>query len=126
MEKARNKLSVAKKLLDSKAYDDAVSRAYYAVFHAAQAMLLIEGLSADTHHGVVTLFGLHFVKTGKIDKKFGRYLANLKDNRENGDYEIFSTIDEEVAQKAVKEAGEFVAEINEFITQEIGEIWLKD
>lgn len=126
MEKARNKLSVAKKLLDSKAYDDAVSRAYYAVFHAAQAMLLIEGLSADTHHGVVTLFGLHFVKTGKIDKKFGRYLANLKDNRENGDYEIFSTIDEEVAQKAVKEAGEFVAEINEFITQKIGEIWLKD
>jgi len=61
-----------------------------------------------------------------LDKKFGRYLANLKDNRENGDYEIFSTIDEEVAQKAVKEAGEFVAEINEFITQEIGEIWLKD
>lgn len=118
LDKAQNKLGVAEKLLDSKAYDDAVSRAYYAAFHAAQAMLLIEGLSADTHHGVVTLFGLHFVKTGKIDKKFGRYLANLKDDRENGDYEIFSTIDEELARKAVKEAREFVAEINKLISQQ--------
>ncbi|MBA7714043.1 hypothetical protein ES703_123057 [subsurface metagenome] len=116
LDKSKGKLAVATFLLKSKAYEDAVSRAYYAAFHAAQALLLTEGLSADTHHGVVTLFGLHFVKTGKIDRKFGRYLANLKDERENGDYEIFSVIDEEVAKESIKEAEEFVEEAKRYLT----------
>ncbi len=68
-----------------------------------------------THHGVVTLFGLHFVRTGKFDKRFGRYLANLKDERENSDYEIFSVIDEEVAEEATKEAGEFFEETKRYL-----------
>ncbi|KAA0246288.1 MAG: HEPN domain-containing protein [Ignavibacteriales bacterium] len=87
--KAENKLSVAQKLYDSKDYEDSVSRAYYAVFHASQALLLTEGEKAETHKGVVTLFGLLFVKTGKFSKEFGKYLSNLKDDRESGDYEVF-------------------------------------
>lgn len=82
MDKAEAKLKVAKKLLSSGDYDDAVSRAYYAVFHAAQALLLTEGEKAETHKGVVTLFGLLFIKTGKFKKDLGKYLANLKDERE--------------------------------------------
>ncbi|MEW5817169.1 MAG: HEPN domain-containing protein [Spirochaetota bacterium] len=35
LEKAEKKLNVAKTLLKSEDYEDAVSRAYYAVFHAA-------------------------------------------------------------------------------------------
>ena len=113
IEKADEKLKVAEKLFQDKNYDDAVSRAYYAAFHSASALLLTEGLSADTHSGLVNLFGLHFVKTGKIEKKFGRFLANLKDDRESGDYEIFSTIDETVAKTAVSEARDFVAKIRQ-------------
>jgi len=56
--KAENKLAVAKRLYDLKDYEDSVSRAYYAVFHATQALLLTEGQKAESHKGVVTLFGL--------------------------------------------------------------------
>jgi hypothetical protein len=63
--------------LKSKAYEDRVSRAYYAAFHATQALLFTEGLSADTHHGVVTLFGLHFVKTEKFDRRYLTHLITL-------------------------------------------------
>ena len=62
---------MAEKLLKSGDYEDSVSRAYYAVFHAAQGVLLTEGLAAATHQGLMNLFGLHMVKTGKLDKKFG-------------------------------------------------------
>jgi len=120
LDKAEGKLTVAKNLLRDKSYEDAVSRAYYAAFHAAQALLLTEGLSADTHHGVVTLFGLYFVRTGKFDKKFGRYLASLKDERENSDYEIFSVVDEELAREAVKEANEFVEEAKRYLNIQMG------
>lgn len=115
LEKAGEKLKMAETLLKSGGYDDAVSRAYYAAFHAAQALLLTEGLTTGTHQGVVNLFGLYFVKTGKIHKKFGKYLSNLKDDRENGDYEIYSAIDEESAREAVKEAGEFLQEIRRYL-----------
>ena len=115
LEKARAKLATAHQLLQSKLYDDAVSRAYYAAFHAAQAALLTEGLTAGTHQGLVTLFGLHLVKTGKLEKKFGKYLANLKDDREHSDYEIYSTIDETTAHDSIREATEFVAAMEQYL-----------
>ena len=82
--KARDKARVARELRDHGDWDDAVSRAYYAAFHAAQAALLTEGQRADTHRGVVVLFGLLLVKTGKLDRRWGKFLANLKDDREAG------------------------------------------
>ena len=108
IQKAESKLKVAKKLFKSGDYEDAVSRAYYAVFHAAQALLLSEGEKAESHKGVVTLFGLLFVKTGKFNKNIGKYLANLKDDREMGDYEVFSYIDIKTAKTGVNEAKEFI------------------
>lgn len=108
LEKAKEKLKVADDLLKLGDYADAASRAYYCAFHATQAVLLTEGLSAETHRGLVSLFGLHFVKTEKFDKKFGKILSNLKDDRENGDYEVYSCIDEEVSTECVKEAREFL------------------
>lgn len=110
LEKAGKKLEVAEKLFDSGDYEDAVSRAYYAVFHATQGLLLTEGEKAQTHKGVITLFSLLFVKTGKFKKELLKYLANLKDERESGDYEIFSYTDRETAKIAIMEATEFLAE----------------
>jgi hypothetical protein len=110
LEKAEKKSMVAERLLKSGDYEDAVSRAYYAVFHAAQALLLTEGAKAETHKGVVTLFGLLFVKTGKFSRNLGKYLANLKDDMESGDYEVFSYVDKETAEAAIVEAKEFLKE----------------
>lgn len=109
-EKAEKKLEVAEKLFNSGDYEDAVSRAYYAVYHMTQALLLTEGEKAETHKGAVTLFGLLFVKTGKFSRSLGKYLANLKDDRESGDYEVFSYMDKETAEASIKEAKEFLKE----------------
>ena len=114
--KAEEKLVSVKNLIADGSYDDAVSRAYYAAFHAASALLLSEGLTADTHSGLVNLFGLHFVKSGKFDKKFGKYLSTLKENRENGDYEGFSAIDKETADSASVEAEAFVKEMKRYLS----------
>lgn len=113
--KAKEKLRVAQSLLKDGDHEDAVSRAYYAAFHATQALLLTEGLSAHTHQGLVNLFGLHFVLTGKFEKRYGKYLANLKDDRENSDYEIFSAMDEETARAAVDEAKNFLAAATHYL-----------
>ena len=111
MDKARGKLTAAQDwLAQGKYFDEIASRCYYAAFHAAQAILATEGLTADTHQGVVSLFGLHFAKTGKVNPRLGRYLNNLKDDRESGDYDVYSGIDRSDAENAVREAREFLAE----------------
>jgi uncharacterized protein (UPF0332 family) len=117
MEKAGRKLLVAQELLTHRHFDDAVSRAYYAAFHAAQAALLAEGQQPETHKGVVTLFGLLLVKPGKVDRSCGRTLANLKDSRETGDYEALSFIDEEAAKTAVAAAKTFCDVIENYLKQ---------
>lgn len=116
LEKSKQKLHAADTLLKNGDYDDAVSRAYYAAFHAAQPLLLTEGLKAKNHQGLVNLFGLHFVKTGKLDQRFGKFLSNLKDDRENGDYELYSAIDEESARLSIKEAKEFLGEMERYLS----------
>ena len=118
MTKSRDKLAVARELLVRRHLDDAVSRAYYAAFHAAQAALLAEGQRAETHRGVVTLVGLLLVKTGRIDKRCGRILANLKDDRETSDYEAVSFIDEAAAERAVAEAEDFCDAIREYLANQ--------
>ena len=116
LDKAKSKVRVAGELLAKGEWDDAVSRAYYAAFHAAQAALLTEGQQGGTHKGVVTLFGLLLVKTGKFDRKWGKMLSNLKDDRETSDYEVLSYMDEETARRAVQEATEFVKQVDGYLT----------
>ncbi|MEW5817170.1 MAG: HEPN domain-containing protein [Spirochaetota bacterium] len=86
-------------------------------FMLLKALLLTEGEQPQTHRGVVTLFGLLFVKTGKFDKNIGKYLANLKDDRESGDYEVFSYIDEETAGNAIEEAAAFIRESKAYLNK---------
>lgn len=45
LDKARRSLEAARSLIEQQFYDFAVSRAYYAAFYAAEALLDHEGLS---------------------------------------------------------------------------------
>ena len=111
LEKASQKLGVARRLRDAGDHEDADSRAYYAAFHPAKALLTSAGEQPRTHHGTVTLFNLLFVKTGKMSRRAGRFFANLKD----ADYELFSYADAETARVAVEEAESIVAEATSYL-----------
>lgn len=115
LERAEEKLKSAHDLIEAEDWSDSVSRAYYCAFHAAQALLFSEGLSARTHQGVFNLFGLHLINKGKIDRKFAKILKNLKDDREDGDYEVFTIIDRDIAENAIQEAEEFLKEAKRYL-----------
>ena len=51
-------------------YGVAVTRAYYAMFYAASALLVSEGIARSKHSGVHAAFGQHFVKTGLIETEY--------------------------------------------------------
>lgn len=58
--RARQALAVAGLILEEGALEDAASRLYYAVFHAATAALAVGGRHAKTHSGLVTSFNQVF------------------------------------------------------------------
>lgn len=44
-------------------------------------------MQTKSHSSVKSQFSLHFVKTGKFEKKFGQLLSQLSDWRQSGDYD---------------------------------------
>ena len=118
--KSEDKLAAASSLLESRFYDDAISRAYYAMFHAASAVLQTDGISVESHSALKSMFGLHLVETGRIGRQYGKWLSRLKDDRENGDYDIFTDFGEEDAREAVRVARCFLTEMRRFLSDSAG------
>lgn len=108
MERAYEKLEVAKSLLENGFYSDAVSRAYYAMFYAARALLSEQNIYPKTHHGVISQFGLKFVKEGKFEKEIFDLFARAQEDREEADYGLLAEIEEEEAKKILEGAEQFL------------------
>jgi uncharacterized protein (UPF0332 family) len=62
----------AAQLLNAQGYANvAASRAYYAMFYAAQALLLERGFSFSSHSAVIAAFGREIAKRGIGERPWG-------------------------------------------------------
>jgi len=118
MEKAIKRLRVAEKLLHDSEYEDAISRAYYAMYHAAKAALAIQNVFPKTHGGVVSEFGRKFVFTGIFPKELGKALADAKAARETYEYSVTTTIERPEAEAILSNAQTFVNAVKKHFTTE--------
>ena len=85
--RAEASLRAAKLLLDSDLTDDAASRAYYAAFSSATALLLEkQELEFKSHGGLWRAVSLHFVKTGKLSQAINSEVNRLTEIRSLADY----------------------------------------
>lgn len=94
------------------------NRLYYAAFYAVSALLIHKGLTAQTHHGVMHLFGLHFIKTGVVDNRFGTLYGRLFSLRQTGDYSDTFDLTEEDVTPLVVPTGELIDIIDVLIDEE--------
>lgn len=108
LDRSRDCLAEADLLLSEAHYGAAVSRAYYAMFHAATAALLHNGVERHSHQGIISAFGQTFAKTGIIDAKFHRYLKESFDLRQETDYQPMVRLTEERGREVLGWAKEFV------------------
>lgn len=108
IEAARDALRVAHAALSLGICRDAMSRAYYAVFHAARALLLLEGIEPKTHAGVQRMLGEHLVRAGTIPAHDGLLVTRLEAYRKASDYAYAFVIDVADATKEIEAARAFV------------------
>ena len=113
--KARRAMLSARLLLEAGDAEGACNRAYYAMFDAAQAALLHSGAPLNpartkTHQGLITAFGLHMVKTGRMSVDLGKALNQVERVRLLADY-TGEQIDAERARWAVEQAEAFLVAV---------------
>ena len=108
LQRAEASIQAAKELATRSYYDFVASRAYYAAFYAATALLLSEELEFGKHSGVIASIHQRFVKMGKLDTKCGRDLNWLFELRSVGDYGATIHVSQQDADKAVEVAEDFL------------------
>lgn len=119
LQSAEERLKASRLLLEKQMYSDAVSRAYYAVFQAARAVLATKGLDSRKHSGIIGLFNQQFVKTSILPRDYGKILKSCRDLREAGDYDDFYLVSREEALNAIENASRFIRGIKLFLESSV-------
>jgi len=115
VKRAKRYIRSAELLLNDKDYESSVSRTYYAMFYAAQAVLLTKKLTFSSHKGVISAFGKHFIKTGIFPKEMGRELNRAFEKRQIGDYGYTFVVSDEEAEQMLRYGKEFVDKITSWL-----------
>ncbi|WP_202318622.1 HEPN domain-containing protein [Archaeoglobus neptunius] len=115
VKKAEKFLNTAEYALELGDCDSCVSRCYYAMFFMAEAVLLTKGLTASTHKGVIAMFGEHFIKTGIIEREFGKMLSEAHDKRIIGDYGVGFQITRDEAERTLRDAHKFFERLKSYL-----------
>ena len=103
LERCREELAAAR-LLAGKGFEaQAVSRAYFAAFFAAEAALLTLGETRSRHSGIISAFVHLLVRGGQLDEEVGRLIRSLFERRNEADYPPVDVPAEE-ADAAIRDA----------------------
>ena len=122
LEMAEERLKSSKLLLDAGSYKDSISRSYYAMFTAVRALLAIDGQDFSKHAGVIAYFQKEYIKNGKIEKKYSKYISQAFQIRNNTDYSDFFIVSVQDAQEQYEKAKEFFEMIKAYLQIKINSI----
>jgi uncharacterized protein (UPF0332 family) len=99
----------------------AVSRAYYAMFYAATAVLGSRGLWRSKHQGLIAALGEHLVKPGVVEPRYGRILHDAFETRLDSDYAPHPDLDEDSARNVIGNAADFVQRMERVLEEQEAE-----
>lgn len=111
---ATDDLADAEMSLSRKRFKWATIQAYYAMFHAARALLYFRGYRERSHFCVVAGIGHLFGETKLIDLKWVRALKNAMSLREDADYSDAYSPDG--AETSIQNAKEFLREAKRILS----------
>ena len=104
-------IEAAQDLLRTNHIPDAASRAYYAMFYAAQDLLKFHGFETRKHSGVESILGSEFVNKGLIEVEYHRKFTNGRGLRDLADYGIEDEILEPVVIESIENAKQFLKRV---------------
>jgi uncharacterized protein (UPF0332 family) len=112
--RSRQEIEAARLLAGGGFAVQAISRAYYAAFYAAERALATLGESRSKRSGVISTFGRRVIREGGLDEEAGRVLRSLFEQRNSADYdEAPASVDD--AERAIGDAERFVNSVESWL-----------
>lgn len=105
---ARKRLRSADASIKVESFEDAISRAYYAILDAVTALLILKDIVPKSHEGAMRLFSLHYIKPGTIPIEYQRLFSKMEKMRLEADYFHEREFTKEEAEEALSTAKRFV------------------
>ena len=115
IERAEETIKEAELLATNGYYNASANRLYYACYYAVVALLLKNNISTNSHAGVKTMLGLHFVSKGLLPLEHGRTFSRLFEIRHSGDYDDFVYCDQAMIEDYMPKAISFIKAIKELL-----------
>lgn len=117
LDQAEEELNASYVLFEKEFYREAISRAYYSMFHATQALLILKEIYPKSHKGVIQKFGEEFVKSGLLEKKMGYILSQAETMRLKADYDVGVKITKEECEEILDNCEFFIKKIKDAIKE---------
>ena len=108
-------LGAAEVLLQAGYREDSVSRSYYAILHAAKSALFVHDIATSSHAAVRSMFGLHLVRSGEIERTWAGDLAEAMDDRLMADYVVHTRFSGDETRSEHERAKAFVERIRQYL-----------
>ena len=114
-EQAEDDLETAKILLAAGKYKAANNRAYYACFHAVDAVLAKEPIAFKKHKDTLSYFNKNYVHTEIFPRDIGRKISRLEIIRHKSDYDTFYIASKDDATEQIEVAEEVVKLVKKYL-----------
>lgn len=116
LDQAKLAIGEVSKLIDMDLLNVAVNRIYYGIFYCLTALALKYEFSSSKHGQLIGWFNQTFIKTGKIDVKYGKITRDAFKNRSDGDYAPFVSFLKEDVQDMHADMIDFIEKIISFLS----------
>ena len=119
IETSKNDLKSAKVLLSIDDYKGANNRAYYAIFHAINAVHATSGKAYKRHKDAIANFNKDYVKTEIFPREIGRKIGMAEEIRHASDYDDFYIASREEAEEQIETGKQLLELIEEYIKRKL-------
>lgn len=108
LQTAKSDLKSARILFAAEEYKGANNRAYYAIFHAINAVHALNGKAYKRHKDAIANFNKDYVKTGIFTREIGRKIGEAEEIRHASDYDDFYIASREETERQIAAAEELL------------------
>jgi uncharacterized protein (UPF0332 family) len=118
LEQCATALKAARALRDMGLYNDALSRLYYALYHATTALLLTEGVEPRRHRAIAGLLSAHFSRAGVLTAEEVAVVSRTQSYRDLADYERSWQATPAIAEEAFAAVEPLIERIREILDRD--------
>ena len=115
LETAKKDLKSAKVLLEIDDCKGANNRAYYAIFHAINAVHAVSGKAYKRHKDAIANFNKDYVKTSIFPREIGRKIGQAEEIRHASDYDDFYIASAADATEQYAAAEFIITEVKQYL-----------